>query len=212
MGELSEAYSWSTEFVEGSPEATAWWLERAVVALSWEMGGGKVARGSFAKWLVPKMLGEVTHLRALATFTRAGLRQLEELDDPVAAAWRDIEQLEKTTLMAELIARSGLKRAAIYNRRRTWLEKFSIDILEPCGFYRDLLFYGPNSVMKGSERGDMVRAVDRMDAEASVKTLRRAAARFDEARRTVLRPAVEAKPRALRVRVPRGALAYRLPK
>jgi hypothetical protein len=28
-----------------------------------------------------------------------------------------------------------------------WLDQLSIDILVPCGFYRDLLFYGPNSVM-----------------------------------------------------------------
>ena len=41
MEAFSETCSWSREFVEGSPEATAWWLERAVVALSCEMDGGR---------------------------------------------------------------------------------------------------------------------------------------------------------------------------
>ena len=212
MEALSEACSWSREFVEGSPEATAWWLERAVVALSREMDGGRLVRRSFASWLLPKMLGEVTHLRALANFTRAGFRQLEELDDPVAAAWREIERPKRGTLISELIARSKLKRAAIYKRRRLWLEQLSIDVLVPCGFYRDLLFYGPNSVMEISERRDMVRAVDRNDGDASVTVLRKAARRFDEARSAVLRPAMEAKPRELPVFVPRKALAYSLPK
>jgi hypothetical protein len=212
MEEFSEPCSWSTEFVEGSPEATAWWLERAVVALSCEMDGGRVVRRSFAAWLLPKMLGEVTHLRALANFTRAGFRQLCELDDPVAAAWREIERPKRASLISELIARSKLKRATIYKRRRLWLDQFNIDILVPCGFYRDLLFYGPNSVMEVSERRDMVRAVDRKDGDASVRMLRQAARRFDEARRAVLRPAMEAKPRELPVLVPRRALAYSLPK
>jgi hypothetical protein len=212
MEALSKACPWSREFVEGSPEATAWWLERAVVALSCEMDGGRVVRRSFAGWLLPKMLGEVTHLRALANFTRAGFRQLEELDDPVAAAWREIERPKGGTLISELIARSKLKRAAIYKRRRLWLDQFSIDILVPCGFYRDLLFYGPNSVMEISERRDMVRAVDRNDGDASVRMLRQAARRFDEGRSAVLRPAMEAKPRALPVLVRRNALAYGLPK
>ena len=212
MEEFPEACSWSREFVEGSPEATAWWLERAVVALSREMDGGRVVRRSFAAWLLPKMLGEVTRLRALAKFSRAGFRRLEELDDPVAAAWREIERPKRGTLISEPIARSKLKRATIYNRGRLWLDQFSIDILVPCGFYRDLLFYGPNSVMEVSERRDMVRAVDRKDGDASVRMLRQAARRFDEARRAVLRPAMEAKPRALPVLVPRRALAYSLPK
>jgi hypothetical protein len=209
---FSEACSWSREFAEGRPEATAWWLERAVVALSCEMDGGQVVRRSFAAWLLPRMLGEVTHLRALAKFTRAGFRQLCELDDPVAAAWREIERPKRGTLVSELVARSNLKRATIYKRRRLWLDQFSIDILVPCGFYRDLLFYGPNSVMEGSERRDVVRAVDRKDGDASVRMLQQAARRFDEARSAVLRPAMEAKPRALRVFVPRRALAYSLPK
>jgi hypothetical protein len=212
MEPFSEAWSWSREFAEGRPEATAWWLERAVVALSCEMDGGRVVRRSFATWLLPKMLGEVTHLGALAKFTRSGFRQLEELDDPVAAAWREIERPKRASLISELIARSKLKRATIYKRRRLWLDQFSIDILVTCGFYRDLLFYGPNSVMEVSERRDMVRAVDRKDGDASVRMLRQAARRFDDARRAVLRPAMEAKPRALPVLVPRRALAYRLPK
>jgi hypothetical protein len=66
--------------------------------------------------------------------------------------------------------------------------------------------------MEVSERRDMVRAVDRKDGDASVRMLRQAARRFDEARRAVLRPAMEAKPRELPVLVPRRALAYSLPK
>ncbi|HVP98896.1 MAG TPA: hypothetical protein VMS87_06520 [Roseiarcus sp.] len=156
---------------------------------------------------MPKALDDVTQLRALANFTRTGFRRLAELKHPVAAAWRKIERLEGTTLMAELIARWGLKKAAIYKRRRAWLEEFSIDILVPHCFYRDLLFYGPNSVMEVSERGEMVRAVDRRDGSAGVRLLRRAARRFDEARAVVLRPAMAAKPRALPVLVPDEGLA-----
>ena len=206
--EFSGAWSWSREFVEGRPEATAWWLERAVVALSCEMEGTARGRRSFATWLLPRMLGDVTHLRTLAKLTRAGFRRLEELDDPVAAAWREIERPKRGTLISELIARSKLKRAAIYKRRRLWLHRFSIDILVPYGFYRDLLFYGPNSVMEVSERRDMVHAVDHGDGSRSVTLLRQAARRFDEARRTVLRPAMAAKPLALPVFVPPSGLTY----
>jgi hypothetical protein len=175
----------------------------------WDM---RPVRRSFAKWLVPKALNDVARLRALTRFTRAGFRQLEELDDPVAAAWREIERPKSGTLISELIAGSGLKRAAIYNRRRAWLEEFSIDILVPYAIYRDMLFYGPNSVMEVAERGKMVRAVDRRDGDASVRLLRQAAQRFDEARRTVLRPAMAANPRELPVFVPAAGLLYRIPK
>jgi len=208
MEEFSEACSWSTEFVEGRPEATAWWLERAVVALSCEMDGGRAVRRSFAAWLLPKVLSDVTHLRALAKLTRARFRRLEELDDPVAAAWREIERPKSGTLISELIARSGLKRAAVYKRRKLLLDQLGVDVFVPCGFYHDLLFYGPNSVMEVSERREMVRAVDRGDGGTSVTVLREAAQRFDEARRTVLRPAMAAKPRALPVFVPPSVLTY----
>jgi hypothetical protein len=123
-----------------------------------------------------------------------------------------VVDFKRGTLISELIARSKLKRAAIYKRRKLWLQKLSINILVPCGFYRDLLFYGPNSVMEISERRDMVRAVNRNDGDASVTVLRKAARRFDEDRSAVLRPAMEAKPRELPVLVPRNALAYGLPK
>jgi hypothetical protein len=202
------AWSWSQEFIEGSPKATAWWLERAVVVLSCQVEAEQVTRGSFSRWLLPKALGHVTKLRALAKFSRAGFRRLVDLDDPVVDAWREIELPKGRTMVRELIARSRLSRAAIYKRRKTWLERFSIDILVPYGFYRDLLFYGPNSVMRAVERGEMVRAVDRANGRASMRLQRRAARRFDEARVEILRPAMQARPRALPVFVPPGPLAY----
>ena len=146
LADLSpEVWPWAEEFVEERAEASAWWLERAVVALSWEEERGRWACHSFAGWLLPKMLDNVTHLRAMANFSRNGFLDLTALEDPVVDAWRKIEWMDDTKLMSELIKHSGLKRAAVYKRRRSLLDRFGIDILVPYGFYRDMLFLVPTA-------------------------------------------------------------------
>ena len=91
------------------------------------------------------MLDNVTHLRAMANFSRNGFLDLTALEDPVVDAWRKIEWMDDTKLMSELIKHSGLKCAAVYKRRRSLLDRFGIDILVPYGFYRDMLFLVPTA-------------------------------------------------------------------
>ena len=140
------AWSWEAEFLAGEIEPTAWWLERAVFLLSLSWEHDRLVRRSFAAWLVPHMLQKVLRLDVIAGFTSRGFHELCALDHEVAAAWREIEDYGGKNWALCLAEAARCSSATVYNCRNEWLEQFGIDIALPHAFYRDMLFFAPNSL------------------------------------------------------------------
>jgi hypothetical protein len=154
------------EFLSKTPEPTARWLEFAVYILSHRSVAGKMQRGSFADYLVPKVLDEVLHLSSIVCCTVGGLRSFEQLADPVAKAWRELETYDAQGWVDRLCQAGGCEKSKVYQLREKWLREFNVDIAIPRAFYRDLLVYAPASLMMPEDRDALLNARRRRDGHA----------------------------------------------
>ncbi len=202
------AWSWEAEFLSGEIEPTAWWLERAVFLLSLSWEHDRLVRRSFAAWLVPQMLQKVLRLDVIAGFTSRGFHALCALDHEVAAAWREVEDYGGENWARGLAGAARCSPATVYNCRKVWLEQFGIDLALPHAFYRDMLFFAPNSLTEPKVRSAWLRAVRRGDGAAMVRSARQAQAVFYRLRTSVVGSAIRADLRRMAVKVtPESALS-----
>jgi hypothetical protein len=192
--------TWLNEFMTGEPKSTVWWLERAVNILSHRMDGDRTVRRSFAKWLVPHIVKDVLRLDVISSFSTKGFHALTKLNDEIAAAWRASDLFDGDWAI-DLANRSNCSRKTVYRRRRHWFDEYGINIELPYAFYRDLLFYGRNSVASPEARSAVVDAVDRGDGAKVVRAQSGAAQDFDKRRRAVLTTTIQALPHSMEVRV-----------
>jgi hypothetical protein len=162
-------HSRAKEFLSKTPEPTARWLEFAVYILSHRPVAGKMRRGSFADYLVPKVIDEVLHLSSIVCCTVDGLRAFEQLPDPVAKAWRETETYDAQGWVARLCQAGRCQKSKVYQLREKWLREFNVDIAIPRAFYRDLLVYAPASLMLPEDRDALLNA---RRERAGPKTLR----------------------------------------
>src|SRR5208337_4777156 len=65
-----------------------------------------------------------------------------------------------------------------YERRKVWLAKYNIDIAIPYAFYRDLEFFGPNSLTKPEARAALIAAIGQGVGEDTLRLLEEASANF----------------------------------
>jgi len=191
---------WLEEFQNGDAQPTVWWLERAIFVLSHFFDDQALVRRSFGKWLIPHVLNKILRLKIIASFTSEAYHKLGQLDDRVAAAWRSIETPEAENWADELAAISGRSKATVHNRRNKWLEEFNIDISLPHAFYRDLLFFGPNSLTSPEARSALTASVRDGDGEASIQILQEAAKDFDRQRRKIVGATVNSLPHIMPVK------------
>jgi hypothetical protein len=202
------AWPWEAEFLAGEIEPTAWWLERAVFLLSLSWEHDRLVRRSFAAWLVPHMLQKVLRLDVISGFTSRGFHELCALDHEVAAAWREIEDYGSENWALSLARAAQCSPATVYNCRNEWLEQFGIDLALPHAFYRDMLFFAPNSLTDPGDRLAWLRAVRKGDGAAMVQSARRAQAVFYRLRTSVVGSAIRADLRRMAVKVtPESALS-----
>jgi hypothetical protein len=162
-------HSRTKEFLSQTPEPTARWLEFAVHVLSHRSVAGKMQRGSFADYLVPKVIDEVLHLSSIVCCTVDGLRAFEQLPDPVAKAWREVETYDAQGWVARLCQAGRCQKSKVYQLREKWLREFNVDIAIPRAFYRDLLVCAPTSLMLPEDRDALLNA---RRERAGPKTLR----------------------------------------
>jgi hypothetical protein len=174
-------------FLRDEPVATAWWLERGVTALSLFVADARVLRGSFARWLVPYMIERVAQLPPLVACRCKDLVALLRLDHPLVRAWRDAEASQGGSAIDYLCRVSGLSRSSVYKARAEWLARFHVDLLVPFAFYRDLFFFGPNSLSSESERS---AALEAGDGGRLLALRRRGAERFERAKAEFVGPAL----------------------
>jgi hypothetical protein len=171
-------------FLNGTPQPTVWWLERAVWILSHTTTPDH-ARQSFGSWLIPQMLRGVLRLDSIASFKAADLQALLEKKDRVVAAWRSTERLEDDWAGA-LAQTANCSKAWIYARRQQLLATYFIDIAFPFAFYRDLIFFGPNSFTPPRVRAALNAALARGDAATNLRLRQQAVKDFDRRRLRVI--------------------------
>ena len=167
-------------FLTEAPRPTVWWLERAVSILSYTTTSN-CSRRSFGSWLLPQMLREVLHLDCIAEFTTADLDAVLRLNDKVVAAWRQTERAEDDWAGA-LAQAAGCSKGWVYERRKQLLAKYKIDLALPFAFYRDLVFFGPNSLTKPKDRAALNAALARGDAATNLRLRQQAVKDFDRRR------------------------------
>jgi hypothetical protein len=171
-------------FLNEAPRPTVWWLERAVWILAHTTTPDH-ARQSFGCWLIPQMLRDVLRLDSIASFTAAHLQALLQKKDRIVAAWRRTERLEDDWAGA-LAQVAHCSKAWIYARRKQLLATHSIDIAFPFAFYRDLVFFGPNSLTPPKVRAALNAALARGDAASNLRLRQQAVKDFDRRRLSIV--------------------------
>ena len=95
----------------------------------------------------------------IAGFSSSGFDELSALNHEVAAAWREIEDYGGENWALSLAKAARCSPATVYNCRKEWLKRFGIDLALPHAFYRDMLFFAPNSLTEPRVRSAWLRAV-----------------------------------------------------
>ena len=178
------------EFLQGTPQPTVWWLQRAIYLLSHRREQGRWVRYSFATWLVPFVEQEVLHLDVVAGITTRGYHALLALNDQVAAAWRSDPTPGAGNWAGRLAQVAGCTRSTVYNRRDKWRQKYGIDIAHPLQMYSDILYFGHNSIAKPESITALMVAVDQEDGDEAVRLHAEAIADFERKRVEIVNPAL----------------------
>jgi hypothetical protein len=170
-------------FLNAKPRPTVWWLERTVWILSHTTTD--FSRRSFGAWLVPHMLREVLKLDTIACFTAADLDAMLRQDDEIVAAWCKTERVGDDWAGA-LARAAGCSTGWVYERRKSLLAGYNIDLAIPFAYYRDLVFFGPNSFTKPKVRAALNAALARGDAATNLRLRQKAAEDFERRRTSVV--------------------------
>jgi hypothetical protein len=195
------ASRWRDDFRNGDVRPTEWWLGCAIFVLSHVSHDRDLTRGSFGNWLIPHILRRILRINAIAGFTSEGFHRLDALNDKVAAAWRAAAHIKTENWAKTLAKEAKCSSATVYARRDKWLVEFGVDIALPYGFYRDILFFGPNSLTKPENRSALLRAVRSGEGSETIRLLDDAARDFDRQRTTVVGVTINSRPRAMSIKV-----------
>jgi hypothetical protein len=190
------------EFLQGTPQPTAWWLERATSILAHRRQQGRWVRYSFATWLVPFVEQDLLHFGVVASITTRGYHALLALPDKVAVAWRSDPTPGAGDWAGRLARVAGCSRSTVFNRRDKWRRVYGIDIAYPLQMYSDILYYGHNSIAKPESITALMVAVDQEDGDEAVRLHADAIADFERKRVEIVNPAFVPRPRAMELKLP----------
>jgi hypothetical protein len=190
------------EFLQGTPQPTVWWLQRAIYVLSHWHVQGRWLRYSFATWLVPYVEQELLHFDVVASITTEGYHALLALNDTVAVAWRSDPTPGAGNWAGRLAQIAGCSRSTVFNRRDKWRRVYGIDIAFPLQMYSDILYYGHNSLAKPESITALMEAVDQEDGDEVVRLHADAIAYFERKRVQIVNPAFVRRPRAMELKLP----------
>jgi hypothetical protein len=188
-------------FLTESPRPTVWWLERAMFMLSLVQFDGQLRRESFGRWLIPMVIRRVLRLDRIAGFKSGDLDALVASNDPIIVAWRDEKSADLDDWAGVLTTRANCAKSSVYAQRNKVLRAHKIDIALPFAFYRDLVFFGPNSVTKPEDRSALNAALAKGDAATNLRLRQKAAGEFDRRRIGVVGRAIAGPPLPLPVKV-----------
>jgi hypothetical protein len=169
--------------------------------LSHELEGWLLIRRSFAHWLVPKILRDTLHLDIVARFTLRGIQALIATGDGVAVAWHEADGFDDENWAKHLSCAAGCSLATVYARRTAWRKEFGVDIGVTHAWYRDMLYFGPQSLSDPQSRSALTAAVRQRDGAAITPMLLKAAVHFDRKRVDVVGSMVRSGPSPMAVKV-----------
>jgi len=193
-------------FLTEEPKATVWWLQRAIFVLSHRKKEGRRERFSFATWLVPFIERQVLHFDVIAAITSKGFHELLALEDEVAEAWRTDPIPGADDWAGRFASTARCSKATVYSRQAKWREAHGIDISRPFALYRDILFFGHNSVAKPENITALLIAVETEDGGEAVRLHAEAIADFERKRLEIVNPALMSPPRAMPFKEPAGVM------
>jgi hypothetical protein len=185
-------------------------LSAAFCVLGYDPSADRLVRRSLADWLVRFVLHDVLRLDVIGKFTRQNLDRLSRLKDKVAVAWREMRAKHGHNYARAIAEATGLSDQTVYDRRRTWLKEYGIDIAIPFRFYMDLLSLGSLSMARPHQRAALL-AADTADQEALVRALSSAFADFDR-RRSLMGEIADATPSAVEVKAIHPTIEVKLPR
>jgi hypothetical protein len=191
-------------FLEEEPRPTVWWLQRAIYVLSHYRRKGKLERYSFGVWLVPYTEDDILHFDVISDITWDGFQRMVALDDDkVAEAWRSDPTPGADDWVGRYAEAAGCSVGTVRNRRAEWREAHGIDIAYPFGLYRDILFFGHNSVADPESITTLLTAVENGHGEEAVRFHAEAIADFERKRVEIVNPALASRPWAMTLNDPR---------
>jgi hypothetical protein len=201
--------SWADEFLTDEPKADVWWLERAIYLLSLCFDGERMVRKSFSNWLVPHVLEDLLHLRALTMFSRFDLYELYMIDDKVAAAWRETEDYDGKAWAKVLAEKAGCSEQTVRSRRKFMLEEYGVDTKAPFASYRDIVLFGTQSLTEPTDRSAMLAALQNEDGAGFLSIWDGSACELDRQREEVLAHSINCGPLRMQVKVAKAACTWR---
>jgi hypothetical protein len=189
-------------FLGEEPRPTVWWLQRSICVLSHYWRGGKFVRFSFGCWLVPYAEDDILHFDVISDITWDGFQRMLALRDKVAEAWRNDMTPGADDWVGRYAEAAGCSRGTVRNRRADWREENGIDIAYPFGLYRDILFFGHNSIADPKNITKLLVAVENEDGKAVVRFHAEAIADFERKRVEIVNPALASRPWAMELKNP----------
>ncbi len=179
-------------FQLGEPQSTVWALEQAIWILSVTPQNGKYFRTSFANWLVPYVLQDILRLDVITEFTVEGYEEFLQSQDKIAVAWRSAAPADVDRWAEALTKKANVTLQTVYNRQKAWRKRYGIDIALPNAYYRDMLYFGPNSVSTPKDRSATLAAHSARDGEELLRLRDKAALDFDRLRRDAVGATIHA--------------------
>jgi hypothetical protein len=195
------ASQFTNEFLTGEPKKTMRWLEFAVFVLSHRVIDGRIVRRSFENYLVPKIITKVLHLDLILGLSVERLQAFAAFDHPVAQWWHKVERFDKTGWRSHLGRLAGCGATTVDELRKEWLPTWGIDISHPYAFYRDLLTYGPASLLSAEARKALLAARARNDGGEALRLLANADRNFFAEMIDVVKATLSRDPTLLRAKV-----------
>jgi len=192
-------------FLAEEPRPTVWWLQRAIYVLSHYRyrQKGELKRVSFGRWLVPYAENDILHFDVISNITWDGFQRMLDLDNKVEEAWRFDPTPGADNWVGRYAEAAGCSVGTVRNRRAEWREAHGIDIAYPFGLYRDILFFGHNSVADPESITTLLVAVENGDGEEAVRFHAEAIADFERKRVEIVNPALASRPWAMTLKDPR---------
>ncbi|MGA2494881.1 MAG: hypothetical protein ABSF67_18395 [Roseiarcus sp.] len=196
---------WIERFLRSSPQPSVQWVEHAIYVLS-----HRPKWGSFSRWLAPFAPRDVLRLHVTATFSNDKFHELLRVRHRIIDAWRNAEFDASDNWADLLAAEADCSRSSVYHMRKSWLAAFGVDISIPFAFYRDLLIFGPTSLMTPESKSAMLSAIHSRDADGFFEGHSEAADAFNRERRVVVAPTIGARPAPLPYKVAVAPVSPRL--
>jgi hypothetical protein len=130
----------------------------------------------------------------ISTRSARSIPRFVALGDDIIRAWQNPDFHNKTSWADAIAEIAYTSKSTVYQRRKEWIELYGIDIAIPFAFYRDLLFFGRNSLTAPDTRWALVNAFRDRRSEETLRLLSESDEEFEQQRLEIVGKAIKARP------------------